>query len=95
LKIDEPEHVFLLRGNHESVEMNFYNGFYKEIGCDKEFLLMVSQTYDKMLVASVLSGHTFCVYGGIYGTDSIDTIKTLISFISTPIDFVQGYLCIN
>jgi Calcineurin-like phosphoesterase len=38
LKIEDPEHVFLLRGNHESVEMNFYDGFYKEIGSDKDFL---------------------------------------------------------
>lgn len=75
LKIEDPEHVFLLRGNHESVEMNFYDGFYKEIGCDKEFLLRISQTYEKMPVAAVLSGHTFCVHGGIKGTGSIDTIN--------------------
>lgn len=75
LKLEDPEHIFLLRGNHESVEMNFYDGFYKEIGCDKEFLLRISQTYDKMPVAAVLSGHTFCVHGGINGTGSIDTIN--------------------
>lgn len=75
LKIEDPKHVFLLRGNHESVEMNFYDGFYKEIGCDKEFLLRVSQTYDKMPVAAVLSGHTFCVHGGINGTGSINAIN--------------------
>lgn len=28
LKIEDPEHVFLLRGNHESVEMNIYYGFF-------------------------------------------------------------------
>jgi serine/threonine-protein phosphatase PP1 catalytic subunit len=75
LKIDDPEHVFLLRGNHESAEMNFYDGFYKEMGYDKEFLLRVGQTYDKMPVAAVLSGHTFCVHGGINGTGSIDIIN--------------------
>ena len=75
LKIEDPEHVFLLRGNHESIEMNYYDGFYKEIGCDKEFLLRISQTYEKMPVAAVLSGHTFCVHGGINGTENIDTIK--------------------
>ncbi len=35
------------------------------MGCDKEFLLRVSQTYDKMLVASVLSGHTFAYMEGL------------------------------
>ena len=75
LKIEDPRHVFLLRGNHESVEMNVQDGFYKEIGFDEEFLLRIGLTYDKMPVASVLSGHTFCVHGGLNGTESIDTIN--------------------
>ncbi|MFZ2499406.1 MAG: serine/threonine protein phosphatase [Methanosarcina sp.] len=75
LKIKEPEHVFLLRGNHESVDMNLYYGFFEEIGSDQKFLLRISLTYDKMPIAAVLSGHTFCVHGGINGTESIDTIR--------------------
>ena len=75
LKIEDQEHVFLLRGNHESIEMNYYDGFYKEVGSDMEFLLRIRGTYDKMPVAAVLSGHTFCVHGGINGTGSIDTIN--------------------
>ena len=74
LKLEHPEHIFLLRGNHEDAEMNFHYGFFEEIGSDKEFLFRISRTYDKMPVAAVLSGHTFCVHGGINGTVSIDTI---------------------
>jgi serine/threonine-protein phosphatase PP1 catalytic subunit len=74
LKIEDPEHIFLLRGNHETVEMNLYYGFFEEIGSDQRFLLRLSQTYEKMPVAAVLSGNTFCVHGGINGTGSIDTI---------------------
>ena len=75
LKIKDPEYIFLLRGNHESVDMNLYYGFFEEIGYDRNFLLRVSLTYEKMPVAAVLSEHTFCVHGGINGTESIDTIR--------------------
>jgi serine/threonine-protein phosphatase PP1 catalytic subunit len=54
--------------------MNLYYGFFEEIGSDQRFLLRLSQTYEKMPVASILLGHTFCVHGGINGTGSIDTI---------------------
>ena len=80
LKIEHPEHIFLLRGNHEDAEMNFQDGFFEEIGFDKEFLLRINRTYTKMPVAAVLSGHTFCVHGGINGMGSIDTIKKEESF---------------
>jgi serine/threonine-protein phosphatase PP1 catalytic subunit len=75
LKLKEPKNVFLLRGNHETIDMNFYYGFFEEIGLDQEFLLRIHQTYEKMPVAAVLSGHTFCVHGGINGTESIETIR--------------------
>lgn len=75
MKIEDPEHIFLLRGNHETVDMNVYYGFLEEIGFDEGFLLRVSRTYEKMPIAAVLSGQTFCVHGGINGTGSIDNIS--------------------
>lgn len=74
LKLEEPENVFLLRGNHETIDMNFFYGFFEEIGFDKDFLLEISRTYDRLPVAAVISGHTFCVHGGINGTGNIITI---------------------
>ena len=64
--------IMLLRGNHETVDTNLYYGFFEEIGFDQGFLSRVSRTYDKMPIAAVLSGHTFCVHGGINGTGSIE-----------------------
>jgi diadenosine tetraphosphatase ApaH/serine/threonine PP2A family protein phosphatase len=75
MKLEDPDHIFLLRGNHETVDMNIYYGFFAEIGFDEEFLFRVSQTYDKMPIAAVLSGHTFCVHGGINGIGSINDIR--------------------
>jgi diadenosine tetraphosphatase ApaH/serine/threonine PP2A family protein phosphatase len=80
LKIENPKHIFLLRGNHESMEMNVYYGFFKEIGFDQNLLLRISQTYEKIPVAAVISSHTFCIHGGINGTESIDTIEKEESF---------------
>jgi serine/threonine-protein phosphatase PP1 catalytic subunit len=79
-KLEDPKHVFLLRGNHESVDMNCYYGFFEEIGSDQSFLLRLSRTYDKMPIAAVLFGHTFCVHGGINGIESIDRITKENSF---------------
>jgi diadenosine tetraphosphatase ApaH/serine/threonine PP2A family protein phosphatase len=75
LKLEEPENVFLLRGNHETVEMNVYYGFFEEIGSDPLFLAGISRTYEKMPVGAVLSGHTFCVHGGITGAEDIEKIS--------------------
>ncbi|MGB9927252.1 MAG: metallophosphoesterase [Methanosarcina sp.] len=80
LKLQDPEHVFLLRGNHETVDMNFYYGFFEEIGYDQNFLSRISRTYEKMPVAAVLSGHTFCVHGGINGIESIKAIEKETAF---------------
>ncbi len=74
LKLEDPENVFLLRGNHETVEMNVYYGFFEEIGFDPLFLAGISRTYEKMPVGAVLSGHTFCVHGGITGVEELEKI---------------------
>ncbi|AKB29170.1 Serine/threonine protein phosphatase BSU1 [Methanosarcina siciliae T4/M] len=74
LKLEEPQNIFLLRGNHETVDMNLYYGFFEEIDFDQGVLLNISRTYDRLPVAAVISGQIFCVHGGINGIESIDTI---------------------
>lgn len=80
LKVSDPEHVFLLRGNHEDAQMNVYYGFYYETGKDKDFTLNMHEIFCTMPIAAVLSNDIFCVHGGICGADSIDTITKDESF---------------
>jgi len=70
LKVADPDHVFLLRGNHEDEHINRYYGFYDEIGHDTPFLMRMHSIFETMPVAAILNNDTFCVNGGI--TKDID-----------------------
>jgi diadenosine tetraphosphatase ApaH/serine/threonine PP2A family protein phosphatase len=74
LKVVDPTHVFLLRGNHEDQQMNRRDGFYNEIKCDNTFLTHMHSIYETMPVAAILDDGIFCVHGGIPDANSIDTI---------------------
>lgn len=74
LKLAEPEAIFLLRGNHEDITMNWYYGFYEETGLDKSFMMSMQCIFEAMPIAAVLNDEIFCVHGGINGADTVDTI---------------------
>lgn len=50
------------------------------IGFDQSLLLRINQTFEKMPVAAVISSHTFCIHGGINGTENFDNIEKEESF---------------
>lgn len=67
LKIKFPNQVFILRGNHESNEINKFYGFHAE--CRKRVSGKVikgfSRCFSVLPLAAVISDKIFCVHGGI------------------------------
>lgn len=80
MKRQDWKNIILLRGNHESPEMNRKYGFFDEIGRNEEMLADVTSVFKKMPVAAILPGGIFCVHAGIPGVCSIDDIKKENSF---------------
>lgn len=75
MKIEDPEHVFLLRGNHEDGEMNYFDGFFEEIWYDKEFLIRIHRTYIKMPVAAVLQDILFAYMEELKGSGVLKPLQ--------------------
>jgi diadenosine tetraphosphatase ApaH/serine/threonine PP2A family protein phosphatase len=74
LKTIYPDHVFLLRGNHEDANMNLHYGFYQEIGSDDTFLMRMHHIFEMMPIAAIVDNYVFCVHGGITGENDINNI---------------------
>jgi serine/threonine-protein phosphatase PP1 catalytic subunit len=67
LKIRFPKNIFLLRGNHETLEMAENNEFGKE--CKTRLfpsaLVIFAEAFDVIPIAAVVDGTIFCIHGGL------------------------------
>ncbi|KRH94262.1 Serine-threonine phosphatase 2B, catalytic subunit [Pseudoloma neurophilia] len=67
LKLAHPKNVFLLRGNHESMEMTKYFSFKKEctVKYDESFYKLSLEAFKALPLAAIVMNKMFCVHGGI------------------------------
>ncbi|XP_034475725.1 serine/threonine-protein phosphatase alpha-3 isoform-like [Drosophila innubila] len=67
LKVKYPQHVYLLRGNHESQSINRVYGFFDE--CKRRYTIKLWKTfvdcYNCMPVAATVAKRIFCCHGGL------------------------------
>lgn len=88
LKLKYPNHITLLRGNHESRQISKTYGFYDEIqkkygntNCWNYFM----EIFDFMSIAAIIEGKIFCVHGGLSPLIStVDQIRLINRKIEIP-----------
>ena len=94
LKVRYRDRVTLMRGNHESCEINKIYGFYDE--CLKKYgservWKMFTEVFQMLSLAVLVDNQIFCVHGGLSpAMQKIDNIRELNRFIDVP---HQGPLC--
>ena len=68
LKIIEPNRYFLLRGNHETLEMNQYYGFFQDFISrfkDQSKFNEILSIYEVLPICAVINDNILCLHGGI------------------------------
>lgn len=88
-KIRYPDRVHILRGNHESRQLNQNYGFYDE--CKRTYnrnvWQMITEVFDFLPLAAMIDDRVFCVHGGISETArTFDQIRVIDRKKEVPIE---------
>jgi len=92
-KVKYPENFFLLRGNHESANINRIYGFYDE--CKRRFSVKLWKTFTDCFnclpICAIVDEKIFCVHGGLSpDLKSMEQIKRIVRPTDVP---DSGLLC--
>ena len=94
LKIKYPEHITLLRGNHESRQICFAYGFYEEITRkygNANAWEYFTDLFDYLPLAALVEGKIFCVHGGLSPyISTVDQIRLINRKMEIP---REGVFC--
>lgn len=95
LKINFPQEITLLRGNHESVAMTEHFTFRDEVlrkyNEDESVFDAFIEAFESMPLAADVNGDYLCMHGGISPElTNVDDINKIDRFIEPPL---QGFLC--
>ena len=94
LKIKYPEHITLLRGNHESRQICFAYGFYEEITRkygNANAWEYFTDLFDYLPLAALVEGKIFCVHGGLSPyVSTVDQIRLINRKMEIP---REGVFC--
>jgi serine/threonine-protein phosphatase 6 catalytic subunit len=88
LKARYPQHVTLLRGNHESRQITQVYGFYDE--CQRKYgnanaWKYCTDLFDYLTIAAIIEGRVLCVHGGLSpDIRTLDQIRTLERRLEIP-----------
>jgi serine/threonine-protein phosphatase PP1 catalytic subunit len=87
LKMRYPQHIYLLRGNHETVEMTEVFGFAREcqVKLNGQAWQIFCKLFDYLPLAAVINDSVFCVHGGISpALKSLDQISEIYRPLRVP-----------
>ncbi len=94
LKVKYPEHITLLRGNHESRQICFAYGFYEEITRkygNANAWEYFTDLFDYLPLAALVEGKIFCVHGGLSPyVSTVDQIRLINRKMEIP---REGVFC--
>lgn len=80
LRIEYPNNIFLIRGNHEFINVNSHGGFKDELlesGYSESLFDKFNEVFCWLPISAIINEHIFCVHGGLspffHGINQLET----------------------